>query len=112
MPRLPVGWPSRLSWSKSTLESERYSLAARLLHWLMAVGLVFMWACGYTMITLVEDDTPIVEFLFDLHISVGVTLPVLMLARIAIRLTYRSPAGTTRRQPCTYGQPTSCWPWC
>ena len=69
----------------------RYPLSARLMHWLMALGFVFMWGCGYAMTTLVEEDSPLEEFLFDLHISVGVTLLALLVARIAIRLAYRPP---------------------
>ena len=69
----------------------RYVLPARILHWLMAVGFAFMWICGYTMTTLVEDDSPLEEFLFDLHISVGVTLLFLLAARVAVRIARRPP---------------------
>ena len=71
--------------------NDRYHLAARVLHWAMAAGFLFMWGCGYTMTTLVEDDSPLEELLFDLHISVGVTLLALLVLRIAVRLTYRPP---------------------
>ena len=73
------------------MTEERYHLAARLIHWIMALGFVFMWGCGYTMTTLVEEDSALEEFLFDLHISVGVTLLALLVARIAVRLAYRPP---------------------
>ena len=73
------------------MTEDRYHLSARLMHWLMALGFVFMWGCGYAMTTLVEEDSPLEEFLFDLHISVGVTLLALLVARIAIRLAYRPP---------------------
>ena len=69
----------------------RYSLPARLLHWIMAVGFVFMWVCGYTMTTLVADDSPTEELLFALHISVGVTLLALLVVRIGTRLARRPP---------------------
>ena len=73
------------------MKQRKYSLPARLLYWLMAVGFVFMWACGYTMTELVGDDSPLQEFLFDLHISVGVTLLFLLALRIVVRLTNRPP---------------------
>jgi cytochrome b561 len=58
----------------------------------MAIGFVFMWVCGYTMTSLVAEDSALEEILFDLHISAGVTLLVLLLVRIAIRmLTTRPP---------------------
>ena len=57
----------------------------------MAPGFVFMWGCGYAMTTLVEDDSALEEFLFDLHISVGVTLLALLVVRIAVRLAHAAP---------------------
>ena len=71
--------------------NERYTLAARLLHWLMAAGFVFMWGCGYTMAELVEEDSPLEELLFDLHIATGVTLAVLLLVRLWVRLRNAPP---------------------
>ena len=73
------------------MTDEKYHLAARLMHWIMALGFVFMWACGYAMTTLVEEDSPLEEFLFDLHISIGVTLLALLVLRIAIRLVHPPP---------------------
>ena len=70
---------------------DRYHLAARWLHWIMAVGFVFMWVCGYTMTTLVAEDSALEEILFDLHISAGVTLLVLLLVRIAVRVSTTLP---------------------
>ena len=74
-----------------SMTNEKYHLSARLMHWIMAVGFVFMWGCGYAMTTLVAEDSPLEEFLFDLHISVGVTLLALLVLRIAIRLLHRPP---------------------
>ena len=73
------------------MSEERYHLSARLLHWFMALGFAFMWTCGFAMTTLVEDDSPLEELLFDLHISIGVTLLALLVLRIAIRLAYPPP---------------------
>lgn len=71
---------------------ERYSLSAQTLHWLMAFGFVFMWACGYAMTSLVADDSALQETLFGLHISIGVSLLVLLIIRIGVRLTSAAPA--------------------
>lgn len=71
---------------------ERYAFSARVLHWIMAAGFIFMWACGYAMTSLVADDSPLEELLFGLHISIGVTLLVLLVARIAVRFRNRPPA--------------------
>lgn len=50
-----------------------------------------MWGCGYTMTTWVEEDSALEEILFDLHISVGVTLLFFLALRIAVRLVYAPP---------------------
>ena len=68
---------------ESSVDNVRYSLAARAIHWVMAAGFAFMWACGYAMTTLVAEDSPLEELLFGLHISTGVTLLALLAARIA-----------------------------
>ena len=68
-----------------------YAYPARLLHWIMAAGFAFMWLCGLTKTTLVAEDSPIEELLFDLHISVGVTLLVLLVIRVVVGLVNRPP---------------------
>ena len=73
------------------MTDERYHLTARLIHWIMALGFVFMWGSGFAMTKLVVDDSPLEELLFGLHISVGVTLLALLVLRIAIRLAHRPP---------------------
>ncbi len=73
------------------MTDRKYPVAARLIHWIMALGFVFMWACGYSMTELVEEDSVLEEFLFDLHISVGVTLLALLVLRIVIRLANPPP---------------------
>ena len=77
---------------KSQQDRQKYVLSARLIHWVMAAGFVFMWGCGYSMTTLVADDSPLEELLFDLHISVGVTLLALLCIRIVIRIANLPPA--------------------
>lgn len=70
---------------------ERYVFASRVLHWVMAVGFGLLWVCGYVMTSLVSDDSPMEEFLFSFHISIGVTLMVLLVLRIVIRLLNAAP---------------------
>lgn len=69
----------------------RYTLAARLIHWIMAVGFVFMWLCGYVMSELVEDDSPLQETLVGLHVSVGLTLAALLVIRLVTRWLHPPP---------------------
>lgn len=74
--------------SNSTI---KYHLAARILHWIMLGGFVFMWICGYSMTNLVEDDSAFEELLYFLHISSGVTLFFALVARIVVRVLYKPP---------------------
>lgn len=71
--------------------SARYTFLARVLHWVMAVGFLFMWVCGYAMTSLVAEDSALEEFLFGLHISIGVTLLGLLMVRLAVRLLQSPP---------------------
>lgn len=73
------------------MSNDRYNIVARYLHWLMAIGFIFMWACGYSMKSLVADDSFLEDLLFSLHISVGVTLLFLLAVRIIVRLFFRPP---------------------
>lgn len=69
----------------------RYHAVIRWLHWLMAACFVFMWASGYTMRNLMPHDSPVQEYIYDLHKSVGVTLIVLLVARLSARVLTRLP---------------------
>ena len=70
---------------------DRYHLSIRILHWLMAVGFLFMWGLGWAMTNVAEEKSPAQERLFGLHMSIGVTLLVLLILRIAIRLRVGAP---------------------
>ena len=74
-----------------TMTEERYHLTARLMHWIMALGFLFMWVSGFAMQNVVADDTPIEDLLRDTHVSIGITLAALLVIRIAVRLTHRPP---------------------
>ena len=49
----------------------RFGLPARVLHWVMTFGFVFMWDRGYVMTRWVEEDGPLEEPLSGLHITPG-----------------------------------------
>jgi cytochrome b561/polyisoprenoid-binding protein YceI len=68
---------------------ERYSKSAMLLHWLLALLLVFQLALGWRL----EDLKGIVQFNgYQLHKSIGITILLLSLIRLGLRLTRRPPA--------------------
>lgn len=69
--------------------------ASRALHWLMAVGFLFMWLTG-VLVTNVEGVPYFVEadlqgVIRDLHKSVGLTLLGLLILRAALRFIYPAP---------------------
>ncbi|HEY6815032.1 MAG TPA: cytochrome b/b6 domain-containing protein [Croceibacterium sp.] len=66
---------------------QRYSTVAVVLHWLIALALAFQLALGFAM---PKDQSGFA--LYQLHKSVGITILLLTLARLAWRLTHRPPA--------------------
>jgi cytochrome b561/polyisoprenoid-binding protein YceI len=72
--------------SSSNPAQTRYSTVAVVLHWLIALALAFQLALGFSM---PKDERGFA--LFQLHKSIGVTILVLTLARLAWRFTHRPP---------------------
>jgi cytochrome b561 len=66
----------------------RYTTVAIVLHWLIAAALVFQIMLGWTM----EDLKGLQGYsAIQLHKSVGITILLLSLARVAWRLFHRAP---------------------
>lgn len=61
---------------------------ARLLHWLMAMGLIAMLFIGAGMVASISERH---EWLIHLHKPLGVALLVLVILRIAVRFSTRQP---------------------
>ena len=70
---------------------EKYSLEIRFLHWLMAFAFFAMWGIGWYMTEIVTEDSTLEDILFDTHISIGVSLIVLLALRIYFRLKKSQP---------------------
>ncbi len=70
---------------------EKYSLAMRVLHWLMAVTIISLLAVGVYMEGL-ADDAPNKYLIYGLHKSFGVIAIVLIAIRIIVRLRSAVPA--------------------
>jgi cytochrome b561 len=62
-----------------------YGIVTRLLHWLMAVGIIGVFALGYWMVTL-SYDHPNYNSAPDLHRSVGIILGLVLVFRFVWRL--------------------------
>jgi cytochrome b561 len=69
----------------------RYATTAIWLHWTIAALIVAQIALGWIMNEVVADHTPAQDELEGIHISLGLTILLLVLLRIAVRLTHRPP---------------------
>jgi len=64
----------------------RYSVLARLLHWAVALLIVFTTALGWRMVAIEKD---VAGEWYDLHRSIGLTIFALVALRLVWRLTNR-----------------------
>ena len=77
-----------------------YTPVARLLHWITAALVLVLLPMGFIMAQVLKAG-PLQDFLFALHESLGVTLMLLVYARLAYRLTHR-PAPLPADIPAFY----------
>jgi cytochrome b561 len=68
-----------------------YNTAAITLHWLIAAAIVAQVLLGWWMNEWVPDHSPIQAQIKTVHISLGITIFLLVLLRIAIRLIWPPP---------------------
>ena len=68
---------------------KRYTTVAIILHWLIAAAILFQIILGWRMGD--EPKGPATYAIFQLHKSIGITILLLSLARLAWRLTHRPP---------------------
>lgn len=61
------------------------------LHWLVAIGVLAQIALGLWMIDIPKQPTGVRAYWFNLHKSIGMTLGVLIVMRLAWRFTHRPP---------------------
>ena len=69
---------------------EKYHKSIITLHWLIAIIVLILIALGLNMVD-IERGTPERAFYYNLHKSFGVTLLLLMMARIYFRIKFKSP---------------------
>ena len=70
-------------------ESASYTQTAKTLHWLIALALLFMLALGWSFDYIPKGETKF--FFIQLHKSIGITILLLSLLRLAWRLTHKAP---------------------
>ncbi|WHZ10251.1 MAG: hypothetical protein OJF60_000690 [Burkholderiaceae bacterium] len=69
---------------------QRYNRTAIVLHWLIGVALLGQLAFGW-FVSEIPRNTPPRGYFVNLHKSVGITLGVLIVLRLAWRLTHQPP---------------------
>lgn len=73
----------------STFRQSRYSHTAIALHWLVALLLPVQLALGWYMLSI--EEQPGSEWYFALHISIGLTIALLVAVRIFWRMRHPAP---------------------
>jgi len=74
----------------NNIAARGYTSLAVLLHWLIAIGVFVMIGIAWYMVD-IPKGSPDRSFWFNLHKSIGVTVGVLVLVRIAWRLGHKPP---------------------
>jgi cytochrome b561 len=74
-----------------TAQGGRYDRVAIALHWVLALGLLAQIGLGLWMIEIPKQPVGVRAYWFNLHKSIGMTLALLLLVRIAWWLTHRPP---------------------
>jgi cytochrome b561 len=70
---------------------ETYSGVAIALHWLIGIGVLAMFVLGWWMIDIPKLPAGPRAYWFNVHKSIGMTIGLLVVARIVWRLTHRPP---------------------
>ena len=71
---------------------ERYDRVAMVLHWTIAVLALFQIALGWWMLDLPKSPPGLRAGWFNVHKSIGMSIGLLMLARLGWRLSHVAPA--------------------
>jgi cytochrome b561 len=83
---------TNVSMSRSGFQGQRrYATTAIALHWIIAALIVIQICLGWYFNEVLPDHSPEQKTLVGIHVSVGLTILLLVLVRIGFRLTHRPP---------------------
>src|ERR671938_553375 len=75
----------------SAARAERYTRTAIVLHWLIGLAVFAQIGLGLWMIGIPKTPPGIRAYWFNVHKSIGITIGLLVLVRLAWRLAHRPP---------------------
>lgn len=70
----------------------KYHIFSRILHWFMAVAILFLLGLGIYMADFLPKESPNRMAIYDLHKSLGVMILILVFVRIINRFANKPPA--------------------
>ncbi len=73
------------------MDEKRYGAASVTLHWIIALLIVVQLCLGWYMNEVVPDHSPAQDRIQDIHVTVGLTILILVLVRIGVRLAHPAP---------------------
>ena len=79
--------------SLAPTRTDRHTAVAIALHWLIGIAVFAMLASGLVMVRLIHDKATQAQGfkMFQVHKSIGITILILAVLRLAWRLTHRPP---------------------
>jgi cytochrome b561 len=80
----------RPSWSEAD-SNRRYGAVSLALHWTIALLILVQIGLGWYMNEVLPDHSPAQAGILTAHISLGLTILLLVLVRIGVRLTHPAP---------------------
>jgi cytochrome b561 len=73
------------------MAAQVYTRTAKILHWLIGIGVLAQITLGLWMITIPKSPPGVRASWFNLHKSIGLTLAALILVRLLWRFAHRAP---------------------
>lgn len=73
------------------MQEQKYSLSMRLMHWTMALLIIFMLGLGFYMTNFLTRESPNRMEVYDLHKSFGALVLILVAFRIFLRIIKTVP---------------------
>ena len=69
----------------------KYALTSRILHWVMAILIIFLLGLGIFMSDFLSEESPNRMEVYNLHKSLGVLVLILLFLRVINRLLTHTP---------------------